>query len=97
MSENEEKRDIKKSILVAIVGALSTIYLANPGAGVIEFLPDNAPFIGNLDEAAAATLLLSCLAYFGLDLSKIFGKADQFKGTGKEERDEKPVKGDIVG
>jgi len=33
-------------------------YILNPGAGVFELIPDNAPIFGNLDEAAAVALLL---------------------------------------
>lgn len=40
---------------------LGALYILNPGAGVFELIPDNLPFIGNLDEAAAVTLLISCL------------------------------------
>jgi hypothetical protein len=40
--------------LLAITGF---IYLLNPGAGVFELIPDNIPFIGNLDEGVAAILV----------------------------------------
>jgi uncharacterized membrane protein YkvA (DUF1232 family) len=43
------------AILAAIV---SVIYLINPGAGFIELIPDNIPFVGNLDEAGATALLI---------------------------------------
>ena len=62
-------------LLVAVAGLLSLIYLLNPGAGVIDLIPDNLPILGNLDEAAAAALLISCLAYFGLDITALFRKA----------------------
>jgi hypothetical protein len=39
----------------------------NPGAGIFEIIPDNVPFIGNIDEAGATALLLACLRYFGID------------------------------
>jgi len=61
-----------KSIIVAILGLLSLIYIINPTAGFIEFIPDNFPIIGNLDEVAATALLLSCLSYFGIDLFNLF-------------------------
>ena len=57
-----------KPLLVILVGVLAAIYLLNPGAGFIELIPDNIPIIGNLDEAGATMILLSCLAYFGIDL-----------------------------
>ena len=65
-----EKKDtnIVKSILVVFIGVLATLYLVNPTAGFIEFLPDNIPFFGNLDEVGATAILISCFAYFGIDI-----------------------------
>jgi hypothetical protein len=65
---------VMKSFLVACLGLISLLYLLNIGVGFIELIPDNIPFIGNLDEGGAAMLLLMCLRYFGLDLTKIFEK-----------------------
>jgi hypothetical protein len=62
-----------KKYLVATIGILAGLYLLNPGFGVFELIPDNVPFIGNLDEATATFLLLSALAHFGLDIRDIFG------------------------
>jgi uncharacterized membrane protein YkvA (DUF1232 family) len=43
-----------------IVGAvIGIIYLINPTAGLIEIIPDNLPFLGNLDEAGAAVLVIT--------------------------------------
>ena len=61
------KKSIGNSIVVGAIGIVSLIYLFNPTGGFIELIPDNIPVIGNLDEAAAAGLLISCLAYFGID------------------------------
>ncbi|HEX8295617.1 MAG TPA: hypothetical protein VF593_04920 [Chthoniobacteraceae bacterium] len=61
-----------KSLLVFLLGIFATFYLINPGAGFIELLPDNLPFIGNLDEATATALLLACLRYFGIDPISLF-------------------------
>lgn len=44
--------------------ALSTLYILNPTFGVFELLPDNLPWIGNLDEATATALII----YFVKDL-----------------------------
>jgi len=65
---------ILKHVAVFCLGLLSVLYLLNIGAGVFELIPDNIPVIGNLDEAAAVLLLLNCLAYFGLDLRRLFGR-----------------------
>ncbi|MFT4771804.1 MAG: hypothetical protein ACI9CP_000148 [Cryomorphaceae bacterium] len=55
--------------LTAIIGIIiSTIYLLNFTVGIWE-LPDNLPIIGNLDEFAAATLLIASLKYFDIDLT----------------------------
>ncbi|MGI8604328.1 MAG: YkvA family protein [Verrucomicrobiales bacterium] len=72
----------QKSLVVAAMGALALVYLINPTAGLLEFIPDNFPIFGNLDEAAATTLLLACLAYFGLDLTKFLKPSD--KPVGRE-------------
>jgi hypothetical protein len=49
-----------------ILGILCLVYLINPGAGVIELLPDNLPIIGNIDEGLAMTGLLMALSNMGL-------------------------------
>ncbi|MBF2052279.1 MAG: DUF1232 domain-containing protein [Candidatus Sericytochromatia bacterium] len=56
-------------LLVALMGLLAGLYLINPGAGVLEIIPDNFPVLGNLDEATAAAILLAALRYYGLDLT----------------------------
>lgn len=61
-----------KSLVVFFLGAMATLYLVNPGAGIFELLPDNLPFVGNLDEAGATALLLACLRYFGIDPISLF-------------------------
>ncbi|MGB0991867.1 MAG: DUF1232 domain-containing protein [Akkermansiaceae bacterium] len=63
-----------KSFFVMIVAILSIIYMLNPGFGWIELLPDNLPFIGNLDEATAMAVLIACARYFGYDLSEFLGR-----------------------
>jgi hypothetical protein len=63
-----------KKLLVLLLGLLSAFYLINPGAGIFELIPDNLPFVGNLDEAAAVALLLACLRYFDIELPDLFGR-----------------------
>ena len=62
------KKVIEKAVVV-FVGVISTVYIANPTAGIIELIPDNAPLVGNLDEGGAVTLLLACFRYFGVDIT----------------------------
>ena len=61
-----------KRFLMVIVAVLSALYIVNPTAGFFEILPDNIPFVGNLDEATATMLLLWALRYFGIDPTKWF-------------------------
>jgi len=64
--EGKGRRSVGSSIIVAVVGAFSLLYLINPTFGVFELIPDNIAGFGNIDEAGAAMLLISCLSYFGL-------------------------------
>ncbi len=47
--------------LIYAAAALGLIYVINPTMGIFEFLPDNLPLIGNLDEGVAFLLI-----WFGL-------------------------------
>jgi len=73
-----------KGTLVFGSGVIAFLYLANIGAGVIEFIPDNIPIFGNLDEAAATLLLLNSLAYFGLDLRRSVATSSSSKSNIEE-------------
>lgn len=70
----EHKKRSSKDTVVIILMVISILYLLNPTAGVFEFIPDRVPIIGNLDEGIAATLLLSCLNYFGYNITGVFKK-----------------------
>ncbi len=47
-----------RAVLHVLGALLGLLYILNPGAGVIELLPDALPIVGNLDEAAMMSLLL---------------------------------------
>lgn len=40
---------------------LGLLYILNPGFGLFELIPDNIPWIGNLDEAGAVMLIIACI------------------------------------
>lgn len=61
-----------KNVVAVLGGILGVVYILNPTAGIVELIPDNIPFIGNLDEAAAVVLILGCLRHFNIDLTKYF-------------------------
>ena len=63
-----------KEVVIIIVAVIATLYLLNPTAGILELLPDNLPVVGNLDEAGAVTILISTLGYYGIDMSKLYGR-----------------------
>lgn len=42
---------------VYVLAVLGLIYILNPTAGIVEFLPDNLPIVGNLDEGVAFMML----------------------------------------
>ena len=65
----KEKRNPLTSVIVSGVGVFSVLVLLFP-----SLLPDVIPVVGALDEAAATTLLISCLAYFGVDMGSLFGR-----------------------
>jgi len=78
MDDNVEKYKAKsplKGFLIVLGGIFGLIYIINPGAGIIEFIPDAVPIIGNLDEAGATLLILGALRYIGVDLTKLFRKS----------------------
>ena len=59
----KKKSNFFYKVLALILSILCILYILNPTAGVIEILPDNIPFIGNLDEATATTILIKCIYY----------------------------------
>lgn len=53
---------------LSVVGLVLTgIYLANPTFG-FDFIPDNLPGIGNIDEVVATTIFLACLSRLGINI-----------------------------
>ena len=45
-----------KVIFNILIMLLTGLYIANLTAGFIEFIPDNIPLFGNLDEATAGII-----------------------------------------
>ena len=89
-------KNLLNSVIVGGLGLVSAIYLFNPGAGFIELIPDNIPVIGNLDEAAAVSILISCLAYFGVDLGSLFGRKTETAAKETKETGKKAVDAEIL-
>jgi len=66
---NKKQKSRGRTLFTGLTGLISLFYLINPTAGFFELIPDNLPFLGNLDEAAATAFLLAALRYFGPDLT----------------------------
>ena len=64
-TESQTHKGLPKLAYVGIA-LFCVFYLINPTAGVIEFIPDNFPIIGNIDEATATAGLLYSLSGLGL-------------------------------
>jgi len=64
----QTKRSIGGTIVAVLIALFCVVYMLNPTAGFIEFIPDNLPFVGNVDEGLIMILLLACLKYLGLDI-----------------------------
>lgn len=72
------------SQILAVIGVLvSILYLLNLSMGIVE-IPDNLPFIGNLDEVVVSTFLLACLRYLGIDLIPFGRKPEVSKRVERE-------------
>ncbi len=64
-------KKIFESKIIYFLGILFFgFYLLNPTAGVFELIPDNLPYVGNLDEAAAVMFFLACWRKFRENASK---------------------------
>ena len=70
----DARRSILGTIVAVVFAALCGVYLANPTLGVFEAIPDNVPFVGNIDEATATAILISCLGYLGIRLPFLSGR-----------------------
>jgi hypothetical protein len=66
---------IFKEMFIIAIAAIALLYLINPTAGILEFIPDNFPLIGNLDEAGATLILINAAAYYGIDLTRLLGRS----------------------
>jgi hypothetical protein len=56
---------INKKVKGFLLLGIGIIYLLNFGFGFVEFLPDNLPWIGNIDEGIAGALTFTGLKMMG--------------------------------
>jgi hypothetical protein len=82
-----EKRNPFLSLIVVMMGLASAAWLFLP----IPDLTDVLPVLGNIDEAAATAIIISCFAYFGVDIGAFFGRF-----TGGNKKEEREAKGEVI-
>lgn len=70
-------KQVLKDMLVIALALIGAIYLVYPSLGIFELIPDALPLVGSLDEAGATALLLNGLAYYGINVTNLYGKRDQ--------------------
>jgi hypothetical protein len=68
MEPTQPKINWLGNIIAGFAMILSFLYMLNFSTGLIEILPDNLPFVGNIDEAVAMGILFASLRWFGFDL-----------------------------
>ena len=73
--------------VVYLMALIGIIYILNPSAGLLEFIPDNIPFVGKLDEGAAAFMI-----WLGL-VELLEGKNDH---PVSEEAEDAPIDADVI-
>ena len=54
---SSERSSWRPAWVTYLLGILGVLYLINPTAGLFELIPDNLPFVGNLDDGVAAVLI----------------------------------------
>lgn len=60
--------------LVWVLSVVGLVYILNPGAGIIEFIPDVIPGIGNLDEGLAFLMVYyGIMEFFAPQIQKQYG------------------------
>jgi uncharacterized membrane protein YkvA (DUF1232 family) len=66
-----------REMLILGLAAIALIYLVYPSLGLFELIPDAIPIIGNLDEAGAILILVNTLAYYGVDVTRLYGRSER--------------------
>lgn len=66
-----------REMFILGLAAVALIYLMYPSWGLFELIPDAIPIIGNLDEAGAILILVNTLAYYGIDVTRLYGRPER--------------------
>ena len=88
--QDQEPKSFGRKIVAGLLGVGAVAYLAFP-----SLLPDVIPIVGALDEVAATTILMSCLAYLGLNIPEFLGRSKSTE-VAKTNPNEKVVEGEVI-
>ena len=70
VEDGKAKKGCLSQVLAFIGVLVSILYLLNLSMGIVE-IPDNLPFIGNVDEVVVSGFLFACLRYLGIDVARL--------------------------
>ncbi|MAU10508.1 MAG: hypothetical protein CL607_11845 [Anaerolineaceae bacterium] len=59
LTNDPENKSALRTVIIVALGAAGLIYLIFPTLGVVEFVPDALPFVGNLDEMLASLFMFA--------------------------------------
>jgi hypothetical protein len=74
-----QSRGCAKDFVIVLVGVVAAVYVVWPSI-FPDFVPDFVPVIGQIDDDTAVLVILSCLRYFGLDLTNLFNGFKMLRG-----------------
>lgn len=86
MNKDENKpQGCLKRLLAQIGAVLSAAYLANLGVGIVDLIPDNFMFVGNIDEVVVSLILFICLDALGIGPERLLKKGKKYPIQRKSE------------
>jgi len=84
-NEGEKPQGCLKRLLAQIGAVLSAAYLANLGVGIVDLIPDNFLFVGNIDEVVVSLILFICLDTLGIGPEQFLKKGKKYPMKTKRE------------
>lgn len=74
-----QSRGCAKDFAIALIAVIAGVYVVWPSI-FPDFVPDVVPLIGQIDDDTAVLVILSCLRYFGFDLTNLFNGFRMLRG-----------------
>jgi hypothetical protein len=74
-----QSRGCAKDFAIGLIAVIAAVYVVWPSI-FPDFVPDIVPVIGQIDDDTAVLVILSCLRYFGIDLTNLFNGFRMLRG-----------------